>query len=270
MKKGLIVLIIIIAGAGGWCLANIFNKPNEEKNNTVINTMTNEANSNITTGNTKNNENATTNNKTENVTNKTVNNTENTNNNEKQENIYESLISEYNKTIKEFDLNDVNAQDKIKNKLINASLIMHVKRYESNGTKLTFDYYDIDKNGTKELIIGASGAPGAIYTYDTGKKEIVKLYFQDTLERGNLDIYDNGVILSESAGGAMLHYFEYGKISKEGNSYTLLEKIEEEYKEQDGKPSYKNFNTNQILNYTSKDKIKQKYIANSQVVKFNK
>lgn len=182
--------------------------------------------------------------------------------------MYETVINNYKNAINEYNIEDLDSEENINNKydLVSLSLIQHVARYQKEGVKLTYSFYDIDKNGIKELIVGASGAAGAIYTYNSESKKPEKIFYQDTLERGTLSIYDNGVILSEGSGGAALHVFEFGKISQDGTSYQLLENIEEEYKDENSNPEYRDGKTNQTLNYKNLDEIKSKYLSDSEVV----
>ena len=184
------------------------------------------------------------------------------------EEMYSKVIDDYKNASKEIDLEDFDSIEKAGSKyeLVNTLLIEHVKRYSEQGVALTYEYYDIDKNGVDELIMGASGAPGAIYSYDKNDSKAVKIFFQDTMERGDLSIYDNGVILSSGAGGAMLHIYEFGKISEEDTAYTILEKVEEEYEEGKEVPTYKDASTNKVLSYKSYDELVEKYLENASKV----
>lgn len=196
-----------------------------------------------------------------------VENNENTNNVESltNEEMYNTLIDDYKKAFAEYDLEDMDIDEKIEQNynMLNLSLLAHVARYANNGIELTYNFYDIDKNGVDELIVGASGSNGAIYSYDKTTNQPVKLFFQETLERGNLIVYDNGIILSEGAGGAALHYYEYGKISSDGTTYEMLESVEEEYIEENEPPVYKDYTTGNVLNYKSLDEIQDKYLLKS-------
>ena len=182
--------------------------------------------------------------------------------------IYKEVIDSYKNAYKEYDLEDFESEDKIlaKYDMVSITLIEHVLRYEEDGVSLTYEFYDIDKNGIDELIIGASGAPGAIYSYDEEDSKVVKVFFQDTMERGDLSIFDNGTIVSSGAGGAALHYYEFGKISKEDSSYELLEKIEEEYEMENEKPTYRDTETSKVLSYKSYDEIADKYLKDANKV----
>ena len=186
------------------------------------------------------------------------------------EEMYEDVISSYKNAYEEYDMEDYESEDKIlaKYDLVSIALIEHVARYEENDVALTYEYYDIDKNGIDELIVGASGAPGAIYSFNKNENKVTKIFFQDTIERGDLSIYDNGIIFSSGAGGAALHYYEFGKISKDGASYELLEKIEEKYEIENEPPVYRDVEASKELKYKSYDEIVDKYLSGANEVEF--
>lgn len=186
----------------------------------------------------------------------------------RKEEMYGEVISNYENALAEYDLNDLEAEERIKEKynLEDTTLLMHLARYSSNEIKLTKMFYDIDKNGTDELILGASNAMAVIYTFDKNANKPVFVYALDTIERGNLSIYDNGIIFSAGSGGATLTVYEYGKMDEKGTSYELLEKIEEEYTEESEKPEYTDLVTGEKLAYKSLDEIFEKYTSNAKEV----
>jgi len=181
---------------------------------------------------------------------------------------YQAVIDDYKAAAAEFDLDDIDGEEKITAKYgyVNPSLIMHYARYKDTGIDFTFGYYDIDNNGVDELIVGLGGAAGAIYTYDEVNKIAVKVFFQDTLERGSLNGYDNGILCSSGAGGAALHYYEFGKMTADGLGYESLEKIEEEYVEGKDTPVYRNAESGDTLSYTSIDEIYNKYVGEAKLI----
>jgi hypothetical protein len=184
------------------------------------------------------------------------------------EEMYSDLIENYEKALAEFDLESLESEEEIKNKygIEDLTLIMHIARYAEDGLKLTKEFYDVDKNGIDELILGAENAIGVIYSFDTSSNKPVFIFALDTLERGSASIYDNGTIFSGGAGGAMLHVYEFGKISENGTSYELLEKVEEEYIEDNEVPEYRDSATGRKLEYKSLDEVIDKYINNAEVV----
>lgn len=220
---------------------------NQEGNNAVVNSNTLENNTVETD-----------------VTNTTSENKEKLSNEE----MYGDLIKNYEKALAEFDLDNLESEEEIKSKygIEDLTLIMHIARYAEDGVKLTKEFYDVDKNGINELILGAENAVGVIYSYDTETNKPVFIFAQDTLERGSASIYDNGIIYSGGSGGAALHIYEFGKISEEGTSYKLLEKVEEEYLEDSEVPEYRNSATGRKLDYKSLDEVTDKYILNAKVV----
>lgn len=224
---------------------------NQEGNNAVVNSNTLENNTVETD-----------------VTNTTSENKEKLSNEE----MYGDLIKNYEKALAEFDMDNLDSEEEIKSKygIEDLTLIMHIARYAEDGVKLTKEFYDIDKNGIDELILGADNGIGVIYSYDTKTNKPVFIFAQDTLERGSASIYDNGVIYSGGSGGAMLHVYEFGKISEDGISYKLLEKVEEEYMEDSETPEYRNTATGRKLDYKSLDEVTDKYILNAKVVEIFK
>ena len=86
------------------------------------------------------------------------------------------------------------------------------------------------------------------------------------MERGSIVIYDNGIILSQGAGGAALHYYTFGKIDADKVEFVELEKIEEEYFEGDDTPLYRELGTYVILEYKSLDEIMDKYVSGSKEI----
>ena len=165
---------------------------------------------------------------------KTNNNKNEVNNNQTNENteeIYKDVINNYKQAKEEFEKDDTLAIEK-KYPLVSEILISHAVRYKENNVEIAYTYYDIDNNGIKELILGIKLTdsnkliPAAIYTH-TSNYEVKKLYYQNTIERGNLSIYDNGTLYSIGSGGAALHYYGFYKIASDGTSLETLENIRE-------------------------------------------
>ena len=182
--------------------------------------------------------------------------------------MYQAVIDDYKFGLASFNLDDVDAEEKLveEHGYANPSLVTHIARYEADGVEVTFAFYDIDKNGVDELLVGASGTLGAIYAYDKDYNVPVNIFFQDTMERGMLNIYDNGIICSEGSGGAALHYYEFGKMAANGVSYELLESIEEEYIYENEAPVYRDAKTGTTLEYKSLDEIMDKYVSGAKIV----
>ena len=271
MKKIIIALIITLTSVGiiigGWLIiksdgfsseSTKVAKSGKNTNGVEVNSTNESDNIRIenTTTNSATTDNAITNNDN---TNKTTENNNNKNNIFTDEEIYKTVIDNYINAMQEYKNNGMNFDEEYE--LVCTTLIEHVARYEHNGVKIAYGFYDIDKNGVNELIVGVDGNVGAIYTYDKMNNKVEKIHYLDTMERGRTTIYDNGVIFSQGAGGAMLHYYEFGKISN-GTTYEIIEDIEEEYKEENPVPEYKDTKTGAMLNYTSLQEIQNKYIEN--------
>lgn len=184
------------------------------------------------------------------------------------EEMYGKIIEEYNKAVAEYNFDDIDVEEKIARQYpdVSLSLVAHIVRYKDNGVKVTFEYGDIDKNSINELLVGADGSIGAIYSYDKSKSTPVKIFYQDTMERGNLNIYDNDIIFSVGSGGAALHYYEFGKIAMDGVSYELIESIEEEYIAENEPPVYRDAKTGNTLEYKSSDEFMAKYVGYAELI----
>lgn len=229
LKITIIVLIVVaLLGIGGYYYIN---ETKTNNNKEVNNNQTNEVNNNQT--------------------------------NENTEEIYKDVINNYKQAKEEFEKDDTLAIEK-KYPLVSEILISHAVRYKENNVEIAYTYYDIDNNGIKELILGIKLTdsnkliPAAIYTH-TSNFEVKKLYYQNTIERGNLSIYDNGTLYSIGSGGAALHYYGFYKIASDGTSLETLENIREEYIT-DNTVKYYNENNNNELSYKNLDEITGKYI----------
>ena len=187
------------------------------------------------------------------------------------EDMYGEVINNYENALKEYNFDDLDIDEKIEEKygIKDTSLLMHLTRYSGDGVKLSKKYYDIDKNGVDELILGADNQSGVIYSFDKKTNKPVFVFALDTLERGTMVIFDNGVVFSGGSGGAASHYYEYGKISADGITYKLLENVDEEYTEDSEIPVYKDPETGKKLSYKSLDEVEEKYIYGAKQISFN-
>ncbi len=227
----IILLILAILGIGGYYYINQQNK-NDSKN--VVN------------NNNQTNETITEEKEEENV-----------------EEIYKEIINNYKNAKNEFEQDDTISIEE-KYPLVSETLIAHIIRYKET-TQLSYTYYDIDNNGTKELILGLKESnntllPAAVYTHNNN--EVKKIYYLDTIERGNLEIYDNGILFSTGAGSATTHYYNFYKIANDGISLETLEKIKEEYIT-DTEVKYYEGETAKELDYNDSNEILKKYINDS-------
>lgn len=259
IRSVIIVLIVIGAFIGGFYYNAKLSKNNTNQNETA----------NVETEKNVQGKNETANTVTNETTNKTTNEAKQE---EKVEDIYSEVIKSYKLAKEEYDPNQVSTIN-TKYSLVNETLISHVYVYSENNVGIGYTFYDIDNNGKKELIVGVTNGsdnsmmPVAIYTY-TKNKEVKKIYFLETIERGNLAIYNNGVIYSNGSGGAAIHYYDFFKMSSDGSSLETLEKVREEYKTSTDVKYYNNENDKE-LNYKNINEIETKYINGSKEIKFN-
>ncbi len=226
----IILLVIALIGAGLYIYKNESEKNNNK--NEVNNNQTNEKTAEET--------------KEENV-----------------EEIYKEIINNYKSAKEEYEKDDTISLEE-KYPLVSETLITHIIRYKET-SQLAYTYYDIDNNGTKELILGLKEdnnklLPTAIYTHNNN--EVKKIYYLDTIERGNLEIYDNGILYSTGAGSATTHYYRFYKIASDGISLETLENIKEEYIT-DTEVKYYEGDTEKTLDYKDSNEILKKYINDS-------
>ena len=133
---------------------------------------------------------------------------------------YSIIIEEYRNAMKdnEYDF----TSDKYPNINNNMMHYYHNNLKESSHGTMSFNYtyYDINKDGKKELIVvtntdSKSYNIAEIYTYDGTKP--VKFISESCLgERCTADVYDNGIIYFYGAGGAMMHGLSFYKIDSNG------------------------------------------------------
>lgn len=180
---------------------------------------------------------------------------------------YEEVISNYKKALSEYDLDNLESDEEIEKKydIKDTTLLMHITRYAQDGVKLTHAFYDIDKNGIDELILGAENAIAVVYSFDKEANKPVFIFALDSIERGYMSIYDNGIISSGGSGGAALHMYELGRI-KDGTSYELLVKTEEEYYERIDTAIYTDIQTGKKIEAETLQEITDPYIKDAKEV----
>ena len=269
-------LMFILSGCKGETEKQNVTNSNEDTNRSSSNVV--ESNSNEKEASNSEKEEQAEQKKSEN---KTEEKTEKEDNNDNkklsEEEMYKSVLDEYKKVLSEYDNGNEEIVDKIESeyKMVNFPVILLAVHFKDEGNKIAYTFYDIDGNGIKELIVGISAdsnktiSEGAIYTYNQSKKQPVKVFYQSTMERGTLSVYDSGIIYSQGSGGASLHYYSFGKLSNDGNSYNSIEEIEEEYIESGKDPIYRDYQNNKELNYKNLDEILNKYVSNSKRVKYS-
>ena len=131
-------------------------------------------------------------------------------------------------------------------------------------TTLKYTYYDINKDGEKELIINTSGESSEfeiaeIYTYNGTKA--IRFIEKDCLgERCSAEIYDNGIIYFYGASSARSHGVDFYKIASDGYTKETISTYGVEYDE-NGKLTILDSNNNktefktedELINSVKKD-----------------
>ena len=241
MKKFIIIIVVLMIGIGaGYLISNRIGENNQTHEKTQNNTQAQtDSNNEITLT---------------------------------EEEMYKDIINDYKEVMSEYD--DDNFEVLEKYDRVNSAIVLLAKHYPE--AEVAYTFYDIDKNGIKELIVGITDKTGdelnegAIYSYNPTAKKAEIIFLQDTMERGRLSIYDNGIIYSAGSGGAALHYYEFGKIGENGYNYEEIESIEEEYIQEDSEPVYRDYKTSRVLSYKGIDEIEAKYLKNSKEIKYSK
>ena len=272
-----LILAIIIIAIMGLFIYNLNNdKTTETKKSAELQTKANNLNNNINELQEKINSISNTissvNTAANSNKNETIENNANTNKKIDENQIYKSIIDNYKKAFSEYDENDENSLDTLEKKYSNInSFILFVGGHTN--MKVLYSLYDIDKNGTNELIISTEYENykkiGAIYSYNKDTNKAVKVYYPGTIERGDFSIYDNGIMIELGTGGAYSHGYDIGKISQDGLSFELIDQIDEEYIEETKTRIYTDIRTQEVLNYKSEDDILNKYVPNSKKVNFD-
>lgn len=138
------------------------------------------------------------------------------------EEIYKPILDEYSLAMGA-DHNDETAE------FPNINYVMMNYYYQYGGydgtyfTGFYYDYYDIDGNGTDELLIGyGSKFKDVVDVYGTKDNKPQKLIDEYSLgERSQLYIYPDGTMLLFGSGGAALNVIETYKIKEDGVSLSV-------------------------------------------------
>lgn len=141
------------------------------------------------------------------------------------EEIYKPILDEYGVALA-MESYDENTQ------LTNVNYVMlnsyqQQRAYEAtNSMGFYYDYYDIDGNGTKELLISyGAESKSIIDVYGMNGNKAQKLIKEDSLgERSQLNIYPDGKMILVGSGGANLHGITVYTFEKDG--ITLAEDTE--------------------------------------------
>lgn len=138
------------------------------------------------------------------------------------EEVYKPILDEYNLAMSA-DPNDETAE------FPNINYVMMNYYYQYGGydgtyfTGFYYDYYDIDGNGTDELLIGyGSEFKDVVDVYGTKDNKPQKLIDEYSLgERSQLYIYPDGTMLLFGSGGAELNVIDTYKIKEDGVSLSV-------------------------------------------------
>ena len=196
----------------------------------------------------------------------TEENNDNEENNNTDEEKYSKIIEEYKNAINDNEYNNsTNTEEKYPN--INDNMMHHY--HADKSISFNYIYYDINKDGKNELIIGdGKDSIFEIYTYDGNK---TNRFFNESClgERCSTEIYSNGIIYFYGSGGANIHGLDFYKIANDGYSEDTIKSYEVEYDEN------KNITitdeiTNTKTNYKSDEEVISNVVGNANKVDLSK
>ncbi len=214
----------------------------------------------------------------ENQPNKTENDSDKNNLTDAQK-IYSSVIEEYQKAMMDAIENQENWEPKYK--YVNINTIHNYLNQLDNEShfKLNYSFYDINKDGVKEMLITESIVD--IFSFDG--TNIIRLFAEISSCLGyrcGLSIYDNGIIHFTGSGGAAYHYDSFHTIN---NNISTLKTINSYYEvyEDDGNGNTKvsiynnddydeNSNNNKKLDFNSVEEAISSNIGSSSKIDLTK
>ena len=174
---------------------------------------------------------------------------------------YSSIIKEYRDAINDKEENIDNYTN------VNKTMVHYYFSY--NSVKFNYVYYDVDKNGSNELLISDNGNGKYnlvdLYTYDGNKA--AKLVTDNCLgDRCSLSLYDNGIMYFYGAGGASHHGLDFYKIGSNGYSRETIGSYGVDISED---RSVTIMNGDKKTNYTSDDEVINSVIGNAKRVELD-
>ena len=178
---------------------------------------------------------------------------------------YSSIIEEYKKAMNDIGYND--NMDVEKNYPNINEYMMHY--YHGGSASFSYVFYDINKDGKNEMIVG-DGSNGIyeMYTYDGSKA--IKFYNQSCLgDRCNSSIYDNGIIYFYGSGGASVHGLDFYKIGDDGYSKDTFKSYSVEY-DSNGNVTITDELTKTTTNYKTDDEVINDVVGSSKKIDLSK
>lgn len=236
----IVLLVIIILGLAGYIVYDkVLSKGSKKENNIEIKEEHNTDMDDANNDNTVNHNNA------------SDDNNDGSSRVAVNESKYSSVISEYSKAMKDDNFVDDNdSETKYPN--INYTMIAYYHMY--NSVIFNYTYYDINKDGKDELIVGnAEDSIYEVYTYD-GNKAVRFLDSNCLGDRCSAELWDNGIIYFEGSGGAYIHGLDFYKIADDGYSRKIVSSYEVEYDE-DKNVTITDNKTNKKTNYSTDEQV---------------
>ena len=172
---------------------------------------------------------------------------------------YSSIIDEYRKVIGDTEKNIDNYSH------VNKTIVHYYFSY--NKVKFNYAFYDIDNNGSKELLISDNGYDGThrlvdLYSYDGNNA--IKLFTDICLgDRCSVNLYDSGIMFFYGSGGASRHSLEFYKLGSNGYN---KESIASYGVEIDDNNNVTVMEGNTKTNYTSDDDVINHFVGSAKKV----
>ena len=183
------------------------------------------------------------------------------------EETYYSIITEYKNAIND---NEIESDyDLVSQKYpdVNERMISYFHMYKTQ--KFVYTFYDIDGNGSDELIISINNSNNYsiidIFTYD-GSSAVKQIADSCLGERCSVDIWDNGVFYYRGSGGANSGALEFSKIASNGYTNEIIQSFYYEYDDSNIVSFYSDIDKTNKLNYASVDEIEAIYLNKASIV----
>lgn len=185
---------------------------------------------------------------------------------DESENKYNSIIEEYRKAMKDENYSN-NADNETKYPYINDRMMFYYHTYDS--VKFNYVYYDINKDGKNELIVGdGENSIFEVYTYNNNP---VRLFKDETClgDRCSLKLWDNGIMYFYGSSGASIHGLTFYKIDTDGYSRKTVKDYEVEYDENHNVTITDNISKN-VTRFTSDDEVISSVKGNAKDIDLSK
>lgn len=198
----------------------------------------------------------------------------NISNNEK----YSSIINEYKNAINDKSLKDNFEVISSKYSNVNERMVIFYHSYQVNAV-FKYVYYDIDGNGTDELVISEENNNdySIIDVFGYNGTMPVKLIDEYSLgDRSSLQILNNGIFYLKGSSGATSGSLEFSKIASDGYTNEVIQLYYYQYDENNNVSFYKELDQygfgleSSKFNYRTIKEVEDVHLKNASIVDLNK